>query len=133
MGIYFNKKEALATSNAATVDEQKPIKEEPNEESKIKDSDENKETDQKSEDKPIEQPNVEEPVVESEPVKEESKPTEPKAEKKSTNKPKQTPQRVNGKFVSKKEAPAKASKNSSRWTKENNPTANKRRAQGGQK
>lgn len=50
------------------------------------------------------------------------------------NKPEQ-PARVNGRFVSKNPAksPAKPSSNSSRWTKDNNPTANKKRVEGGQK
>ncbi|MCQ2801898.1 MAG: hypothetical protein MJ222_04675, partial [Bacilli bacterium] len=46
------------------------------------------------------------------------------------DKPEQ-PARVNGRFVSKKAAPAKPASNSSRWTKENNPSANKKRAEGG--
>lgn len=113
---YFDKKEKLASANSAPVGEQ-PI---------------DKETDKEQKEKPIDNLVVEENSIEK-PVVEKPKPEEPKVEKKSTNKPKQTPQRVNGKFVSKKEAPAKASKNNSRWTKENNPTANKRRTQGGQK
>lgn len=41
------------------------------------------------------------------------------------------PARVNGRFVSKKAAPTKPISNSSRWTKENNPSVNKKRAEGG--
>ena len=50
------------------------------------------------------------------------------------NKPEQ-PARVNGRFVSKNPAksPAKPASNSSRWTKDNNPTVNKKRAAGGDK
>ena len=73
----------------------------------------------KAEEKPAEE-------VQPEPVKQEPKVEEPKV--KEENKP----ARVNGRFVSKNPA-SKSKSNSSRWTKENNPTANKKRAEGGNK
>ena len=85
------------------------------------------------EEAPKVEPKPEEKPVE-EPKPEESKPVEPKAE--PAKKPVNTPARVNGRFVSSKNAapkPAEAPKNSSRWTKDSNPSANKKRAAGGDK
>ena len=81
----------------------------------------------KPEEKPVEQPKVEETKPVEQPIVEEPKP-EPK-------KPANTPARVNGRFVSKNAVnkPAEAPKNTSRWTKDNNPSANKKRAAGGDK
>ena len=123
----MNKKELVASEIAQETKEKENPIEEPKEQPK-------------EEPKPIEQPKVEEPKPE--PVKEEPKPIEqPKVEEQKPepvkeeikkDKPEQ-PARVNGRFVSKKAAPAKPASNSSRWTKENNPSVNKKRAEGGQK
>lgn len=112
-GHMDKKAKAEATGEKPVKDESAPVVEDIKEEA-VKEA---KTEEPKVEEKPIEQPMVE----------------EPKVEQKVEEKPKEMPQRVNGRFVSKKAAPAKTASNSSRWTKENNPSANKKRAEGGQK
>ncbi len=120
----LDKKEAAETAKSTTVDNSKELKEESTEQPKVDEPKENTQS--------VEQPKIEESKAE---VKEE-KPAEekPAAEKKVPAK--KTPaKKANGQFASKEssKAPVKSSKNSSRWTKENNPTVNKKRAEGGQK
>ena len=81
------------------------------------------------EEKPVNQPKKEEIKNEAKPAEEpkkEQQPVEqPKVEEQSIKK--ETPQRVNGRFVSKNPKPASESVKSSRWTKDNNPSINKKR------
>lgn len=116
---HFDKKEVLATSGSSGG-------EEANDSTEKNESVKQSQAETIEQSKTVAQPKIEEPKQVEQPKVEETK-LEPKVE----NTPKQTPQRVNGRFVSKN--PTKPVSNSSRWTKENNPSINKKRAEGGDK
>ena len=151
----LDKKEKEEAANSAVVNEQEPIKETPVEEPQEQPKEEPKPIEQPKVEEPKPEPVKEEPkpsksqedlnkqMAELKAAEEAAKKAEESAkqaeararaakEEIQKDKPEQ-PARVNGRFVSKKAAPAKPASNSSRWTKENNPSVNKKRAEGGQK
>ena len=157
---YLDKKEAMKTANEApnvedikdpveTAEKQKevvseptPIVEELKEESKVeepKPGEQSTELKPKSDNKEAIEKKMAElkaAQVATEKAEEAARKAEARAraakEGINNTKPEQ-PARVNGRFVSKNPAknPAKPASNSSRWTKDNNPSVNKKRAEGG--
>ena len=134
--LIFNLK---TEKKAAGVDEEVPaIEEKPDEQPKVE---ELKPEPVKVEKKPSNEEDLNKKMAELKAAEEAAKKAEESAkqaeararaakEEIQKDKPEQ-PERVNGRFVSKKAAPAKLVSNSSKWTKENNPSANKKRAEGG--
>ena len=126
-------KKALATSGAAAANEElKPASDENNNQNEVDSKPEEKPVEEvKTEEKQGEEPKSEEPKPEPQPVEQPEVEEQKPASKKQNN----TPARVNGRFVSKNASskPAETQKNSSRWTKDNNPSANKKRSMGGDK
>lgn len=136
----LDKKEAIEETNSGNKDNNELPKEDAKGEEPVAEENSKNETNEKPivEEKPIEQPKVEESKQKSieKPEVEEPRIVEKPVEQPKVDEPKKpvnTPARVNGRFVSKKTASAKPTSNNSRWTKENNPSVNKKRAEGGQK